>query len=217
MAIEKTSRTITLSWERPDTSSTDEPLSSYTVKWTGGATGSNTVPPSTLSTTINGLEPYTTYVCSVIPNYSGEHRGESVTRTVQTLELGETRSITVSISFLFNLLAPDSPPQDLSLDSSTSTSLTVSWSPPAQPNGLITHYTLYADYGDGSTATPTTMDSMFTISSLKPYQTVSVQVSASTSVGEGPRTETVEFTTDQASEYGRHRICMYTYTLLCTR
>ncbi len=36
---------------------------------------------------------------------------------------------------------------------------------------------------------------------LRPYQTVSVQVSASTSVGEGPRTPSMEFTTAEASEF----------------
>ncbi len=84
--------------------------------------------------------------------------------------------------------------------SPTATTLTLSWSPPAEPNGVIITYTLYVDYLNGTTTNINTTSTPFMLSPLRPYQTVSVQVSASTSVGEGPRTPSMEFTTTEASE-----------------
>ena len=61
-------------------------------------------------------------------------------------------------------------------------------------NGVITSYNLYVNYSDGSPlavlqAGATT--SNYTLSNLQPYQLVTVQVSASTAAGEGPRSEPV--------------------------
>ena len=75
---------------------------------------------------------------------------------------------------------------------------------PVEPNGVITHYTLYTDYQNGSVTVSTTSATVHTLSPLRPYQTVSVEVSANTSVGEGPRTTSGRFTTDEASEYIRY-------------
>ena len=84
--------------------------------------------------------------------------------------------------------------------SPTATTLTLSWDPPAEPNGVIITYTLYVDYLNETTTNIITPSAPFLLSPLRPYQTISVQVSASTSVGEGPRTLSMEFTTAEASE-----------------
>lgn len=59
---------------------------------------------------------------------------------------------------------------------------------------MITHYTIYVNYTDGSpvaaTDTPTAATT-FILSGLEPYQSVSVRVSATT-VGEGPKSEPAE-------------------------
>ncbi len=81
------------------------------------------------------------------------------------------------------------------------TTLTLSWDPPAEPNGVIITYTLYVDYLNETTTNFPTPSAPFLLSPLRPYQTVSVQVSASTSVGEGPRTPPTRFTTAEASEF----------------
>ncbi len=81
------------------------------------------------------------------------------------------------------------------------TTLTLSWGPPAEPNGVIITYTLYVDYRNGTTTNFLTPSAPFLLSPLRPYQTVSVQVSASTSVGEGPNTLSMEFTTVEAREF----------------
>ena len=66
--------------------------------------------------------------------------------------------------------------------------------------GIITHYTLYVDYNNGMNFNTTSTDNMYTISPLRPYQTVSVRISASTSVDEGPQSVAVDFTSDEASK-----------------
>ncbi len=90
--------------------------------------------------------------------------------------------------------------------SPTATTLTLSWDTPAEPNGVIITYTLYVDYRNGTITNFPTPSAPFLLSPLRPYQTVSAQVSASTSVGEGPRTFSIEFTTAEASEL--HNACM---------
>ena len=89
----------------------------------------------------------------------------------------------------------------------TATTLTLSWDPPAEPNGVIITYTLYVDYLNGTTTNIATPSTIFLLSPLRPYQTMSVQVSASTSVGEGPRTLSMNFTTAEASECSAYNAC----------
>ncbi len=112
--------------------------------------------------------------------------------------------LTVSYNYSLLLIIVPGPPTML-MGSPTATTLTLSWSPPAEPNGVIITYTLYVDYLNGTTTNLPTTSEQFTISPLRPYQTISVQVSASTSVGEGPRTPSMEFTTAEASEL--HSAC----------
>lgn len=98
--------------------------------------------------------------------------------------------------------APGSPPTALIMLSSTATILTLTWGPPDTPNGIITGYTLYVDYNNRSTAMYNVNNETrsYALQNLRPYQNVSVQVSARTSVGEGPRSDNVVFTTEEGSE-----------------
>ena len=71
-------------------------------------------------------------------------------------------------------------------------SVIVTWVEPTVPNGIITGYILYVNYSDGSPvvvlqsgALPTN----YTLINLQPYQLVTVQVSATTAAGEGPRSQ----------------------------
>ena len=102
------------------------------------------------------------------------------------------------------LIVPGGPPAML-MAFPTVTTLILSWDPPAEPNGVIITYTLYVDYFNGTTTNLPTLFAIFLLSPLRPYQTISVQVSASTSVGEGLRTLSMEFTTAEASEL--HNAC----------
>ena len=75
--------------------------------------------------------------------------------------------------------------------------------------GIITHYTLYGDFNNGMNFNTTSTENMYTISPLSPYQTVSVRLSASTSVGEGPPSMSVGFISDEASKSINRQILLY--------
>ncbi|XP_050798959.1 receptor-type tyrosine-protein phosphatase delta isoform X24 [Gopherus flavomarginatus] len=102
---------------------------------------------------------------------------------------------------------PSGFPQNLHSESSTSTSVQLTWQPPvlAERNGIITKYTLL--YRDINVAhhpvelpiVPT--DTAMTLSGLKPDTTYDVKVRAHTSKGPGPYSPSVQFRTlpvDQA-------------------
>ena len=80
-------------------------------------------------------------------------------------------------------------------------------------HGIITHYTLYVDYNNGSNFIATSTENMYTISPLSPYHTVSVRISASTSVGEGPLSVSVDFTSDEQSKSYTNNVIMNAWIL----
>ncbi|XP_064396234.1 mucin-2-like [Halichondria panicea] len=177
------SRRVILMWDRPDTTSITVALIEYSVQ----VTGTNGFPSLSLTTNsnspfivINNLFPYQQYQFSVSAVYQIDNIGEEVSIVVRTRQE-----------------APGGPPAML-MASPTATTLTLSWDPPAEPNGVIITYTLYVDYRNETTTNFLTPSAPFLLSPLRPYQTVSVQVSASTLVGEGPRTLSMEFTTAEA-------------------
>ena len=68
------------------------------------------------------------------------------------------------------------------------------------PNGIITHYTLYINYTNGSEISTRTVDSqlkLLLLEGLRPHQQVGVSISASTVGGEGPQSDYVYNTTEQ--------------------
>ena len=68
------------------------------------------------------------------------------------------------------------------------------------PNGIITHYTLYINYTNGSEISTRTVDSQLTLYLLEgmtPYQQVGVSISGTTSGGEGPQSNFVYNKTKQ--------------------
>ncbi len=78
----------------------------------------------------------------------------------------------------------------------------VEWDPPITPNGLITHYNLYVDYENETSDTFTVegQTTVWNITELLPYQFISVEMSANTSIGEGPRCPQVTDQTAQSSK-----------------
>lgn len=46
---------------------------------------------------------------------------------------------------------PFDPPQNVTFTNVTASSVTLLWQPPTEPNGVITHYTIY--YSDNNTVT----------------------------------------------------------------
>ena len=77
--------------------------------------------------------------------------------------------------------------------------MSVEWRPPRVPNGVITRYTLYVGFEDGSVDVfyVNGESTLYNITNLQPYQIISIEISASTSIGEGPRSSSVEVHTAQ--------------------
>uniref|UniRef100_A0A671LJN3 Phosphatidylinositol phosphatase PTPRQ-like n=1 Tax=Sinocyclocheilus anshuiensis TaxID=1608454 RepID=A0A671LJN3_9TELE len=120
---------------------------------------------------VRRLSPFTEYTFSVTAkNIIGE--GPSTEVTVKT-----TEQVPSSV-------------QNVSYQNLTSTSIRVTWEPPLNPNGKITHYTVYAQnlltnqqlrqMADTTTEVLTGLDK---------YSSYKVRVAASTAVGESPLTD----------------------------
>ena len=93
---------------------------------------------------------------------------------------------------------PDGAPVGITVTNG-SHALLIEWSPPDIPNGVITAYTIYISYNNGTSEAERVVDGLtlnYILDHLSPHQLVSVQMTASTSVGEGPRSTTVDGRTD---------------------
>ena len=107
---------------------------------------------------------------------------------------------------------PTSPPVNLSLVTSTSTSVTLSWAPPLtqDQNGVITGYSLqiFIQQPSGTSLLRETNVSSngSTVDSLHPYTTYLFKVAAMTVVGRGPYSYSVSITTQSAGKFckGNH-------------
>lgn len=91
----------------------------------------------------------------------------------------------------YNTVPGDSPVNVL-VEGNTPSSVIVTWVEPTIPNGIITGYILYVNYSDGSPVVVLRSDASstnYTLTNLQPYQLVTVQVSATTASGEGPRSQ----------------------------
>ena len=81
-------------------------------------------------------------------------------------------------------------------------SLFIEWEPPYTPNGIIVNYTIYLDYNNGTTDLRITdFDTNdYLLEELSPHQLVGVEMTANTSIGEGPRSVIQEIRTHQAGK-----------------
>ena len=88
------------------------------------------------------------------------------------------------------------------LDVRSPYTVSVEWSPPRVPNGIIVRYTLYVRFEDGSVDVfyASGESTSYNITNLLPYQIINVQISASTSVGQGPCSSEIEVQTAQAGK-----------------
>jgi len=105
----------------------------------------------------------------------------------------------VRIGFPSPFPVPDGAPVGITVTNVSSHALLVEWSPPYVPNGVITAYTIYINYNNGTSEDERVMDGStlnYTLDHLSPHQLVSVHMTANTSVGEGPRSTTADGRTD---------------------
>ena len=109
------------------------------------------------------------------------------------------------MSFLYTS-APSAPVQNVSVDNTTSESITVSWEPPAdeQQNGIIINYVVQVA-AEGETATYLNSTTTYiVITSLKPYTNYEYSIAAETSAGRGPFSSISTTQTDEAGELEEH-------------
>ena len=105
----------------------------------------------------------------------------------------------------FHLSTAPSAPLGVMEANTSSTSIIVSWSPPATPRGVIISYTItyYLTSTGGSTldsAETTTDATSREVTGLVKFREYSVYVQASTVAGIGDRSDTVNVFTDEDSE-----------------
>ena len=107
--------------------------------------------------------------------------------------------------FLY-LTAPIGEPQNFIIIKVTSNDISFLWNPPLihLRNGNITHYSLRCSYDNLTHFTSfkhfLIQNTTYTLSNLLPYTNYSCNVSASTSVGEGPSTKSIVTRTDEDSK-----------------
>ena len=95
---------------------------------------------------------------------------------------------------------PDDVPQNITVHNYSAHAVFIDWLSPAVPNGIITLYTIYADYNNGSNHTFTVNGNEhgYILDGLSPYQLISINISASTLIGEGPVSRAVSEYTSQS-------------------
>jgi len=100
----------------------------------------------------------------------------------------------------FVLPAPLDPPSNVSVTNTSAYSLFIEWDPPNTPNGIIVNYTIYLDYNNGTTDVRITdfNTTAYLLEGLSPHQLVGVEITANTSIGEGPSSPIQEIRTHQA-------------------
>lgn len=86
--------------------------------------------------------------------------------------------------------APYGPALNVSVTNASAYSLMVTWLPPEEPNGIITHYTFYINYTNGTNEIrPVGVADFYLLEDLKPHQVVGIAISGSTIGGEGPASD----------------------------
>ncbi|XP_002738822.2 protogenin-like [Saccoglossus kowalevskii] len=172
-----TTSSIALEWEAPRNID-GEQLIAYSVYYQpiyGGRTGVKVVSSDVTSCVVHSLLPHTNYILEVVA-FSGvaaSHTSDSVTVTTTILAPNETPT--------FNLLAIDS------------SSIEITWDVLAQNNGMINRYNIYyrkktADSCSNIVAVTTNGTTYeYTAEDLDPDCVYEVQMAASTSAGEGPK------------------------------
>ena len=106
---------------------------------------------------------------------------------------------------------PSRPPQEL-INSTTSRNISLFWSPPSKPNGVIISYLINCTIGSVESSNSVSGTSL--VISIDPFTNYTCSVSAATMVGIGPPA-TVSGTSDEDGEYIIHySYCDITHVVL---
>jgi receptor-type tyrosine-protein phosphatase Q len=118
---------------------------------------------------VEGLIPYTFYDCCVSANTSVGEGNSSLSARARTDES-----------------TPATSPRSVQMTQVHATNLTLSWSDPTTPHGIITGYSVRYNASDGNMTSFTTIVKSATLEDLNEYTVYKIEVSASTRVGFGP-------------------------------
>ncbi|KAK3880700.1 hypothetical protein Pcinc_014855 [Petrolisthes cinctipes] len=155
-------------------------ITSNTISWFLNSTGDQVgsmVLNSTESYRITGLDPWTKYLVCVSAATQGGN-GPTTPYVDQTTDED----------------IPGGPPENVKVKNyTTSDSISVEWDPPASPNGVITRYLISWSPHD-PTEPVTTKDTNYTLMGLLPCTTYTITISATTSKGSGPPSDTSDTT-----------------------
>ena len=95
---------------------------------------------------------------------------------------------------------PSDTPQNITVNNHSAFAVLIEWESPLIPNGVITLYTIYADYNNGSSEAfcINETERSYKIEGLSPHQLIGINMSASTIIGEGPVSNTISERTSQS-------------------
>ncbi|XP_066294307.1 tenascin-X-like isoform X1 [Branchiostoma lanceolatum] len=176
--------TIRVKWHRPR--QTNGVLLGYKVFYkhtTDGELQAAVVPPNQLNHTNTDVEPMTEYVVTVSAFTSAGDGPESRPVTVRTQE------------------GVPSSPFGLNAYALDTTSVSVSWQIPLDPNGVIEGYNLYYEAAGSEdeelmqVGPEEGVDSPYVLSGLQPYTLYSLEIAAVTGGGEGDRSDQLKVQT----------------------
>lgn len=116
-------------------------------------------------------------------------------------------------------IVPKDAPLDVEAIGRSPSSVLVTWASPPTPNGIITSYTIYVNYTDGSPVESIQSRSSTTsydVTNLQPHQLVVVEISASTSAGEGPKSEPVSGRSTEEGKFVLIYVNNFSYVFIGT-
>ena len=204
---------VSLQWDPPTPDKRNGLIVSYTINvMTYDQVVKMVVLSNTTQQTISNLTPYTPYMFKLAASTTigqGPLSKPILTRTSETSNFNTfpVQNLTC-LYFHFQYIShpvPTSPPVNLSLVTSISTSVTLSWAPPPtqDQNGIITGYTLQVFSSQLGLLRETNVSSNgSTVDSLHPYTTYLFRVAAMTVVGRGPYSDYLTVTTQQDGRCG---------------
>ncbi|XP_030070443.1 phosphatidylinositol phosphatase PTPRQ isoform X2 [Microcaecilia unicolor] len=170
----------------------------------------NNISAEHLSYIVKKLAPYTEYTINVSA-FTSTGEGPLIGIDVRTREQGLKKYTDYKIRVTASTKAgesslsdendvfvrtfedePGSPPQNLVLVGVTATGINLEWSPPKEPNGIVTHYEVIYVTSSSSFTENTTATKIY-LKNLRPHTLYSISVRAYTRFGHGNQSTSVLF------------------------
>ena len=188
---------FTLMWDAPPTEDQNGVIRYYAIHIIEINTSQeHTLNSTGTQTAVYFLHPYYnyTYAVSAVTIQLGPYTNAT---NIRTSEDGMKKLLHAFNTFMYSDCcslhsAPTGPPLNVDATPVNSTSVTISWNPPAleNQNGVITGYVinLTLTVGSGDISQYSSSSDNITVGSLHPFTTYDFTVAAQTSVGTGPYT-----------------------------